>query len=76
MACPLVAANIMDRLAIPKAARHAFGVNAVQNSVVLNIVQRWMGHARIETAAIYTDVIGEDERYLTRLHLRPTSGVE
>jgi integrase len=60
------AAKIAEKLATPKAARHAFGVDAVQNSVALNIVQRWMGHARIETTAIYTDVIGREERALAR----------
>jgi integrase len=59
-------ANIREALATPKAARHAFGVDAVQNGVALNILQRWMGHARIETTAIYTDVIGKEERALAR----------
>lgn len=60
------AAKVRDPLAMPKAARHAFGVDAVQNSVALNIIQRWMGHARIETTAIYADVIGREERALAR----------
>ena len=59
-------ARIPERLAMPKSARHAFGVDAVQNCVALNVVQRWMGHARIETTAIYTDVIGQEERALAR----------
>lgn len=59
-------AGIPERLTMPKSARHAFGVDAVQNSVALNVVQRWMGHARIETTAIYTDVIGSEERNLAR----------
>ncbi len=59
-------ANVGDALAMPKATRHAFGVDAVQNSVALNIIQRWMGHARIETTTIYTDVIGKEERNLAR----------
>ncbi len=59
-------AKIGCALAMPKAARHAFGVDAVQNSVALNVVQKWMGHARIETTAIYTDVIGKEERALAR----------
>ncbi len=45
-------AGIADHLAKPKALRHAFAVEAGQNGVQLNIVQRWMGHARIETTAI------------------------
>ena len=60
------AANIGDQLAMPRAARHAFGANSTQNAVPLNMIQRWMGHARIETTAIYTDVIGSEERKLAR----------
>ena len=59
-------AKISDRLTMPKSARHAFGVDAVQNSVALNVLQRWMGHARIETTAIYADAIGDEERALAR----------
>lgn len=59
-------AGIHGSLASPKAVRHGFGVNAIQTGVALNIVQRWMGHARIETTAIYADVIGEEERALAQ----------
>ena len=59
-------AKIGRAQAMPKAARHAFGVDAVQNSVALNIVQKWMGHARLETTAIYTDLLGDEERELAR----------
>jgi integrase/recombinase XerD len=59
-------ANIPERLTMPKSARHAFGVDAVQNSVSLNVVQRWLGHARIETTAIYADVLGREERALAK----------
>ena len=60
------AAKISEVLAMPRAARHAFGVNAVQSAVALNVVQRWMGHARIETTAIYADVVGKEEQALAR----------
>jgi integrase len=62
----MLSANIRKSLAMPKAARHAFGADAIKNSVSLNLVQRWMGHARIETTAIYADVIGKEERALAR----------
>jgi site-specific recombinase XerD len=29
-------------------------------------IQRWMGHARLETTAIYASVLGEEERILAR----------
>lgn len=57
-------AHIHSSLATPKAARHAFGVSAIQSGVALNIVQRWMGHARIETTSIYANVLGKEERAL------------
>ena len=59
-------AGIGDALAKPKALRHAFGIEAVLNGVPLNMLQRWMGHARIETTAIYAAAIGEEERALAR----------
>lgn len=60
------AAGISEALCKPKALRHGFAVDAGQNSVPLNIVQRWLGHARIETTAIYAGAIGEEERNLAR----------
>jgi integrase len=59
-------AKIREALATPRAVRHAFGVEAVQSGVALNVLQRWMGHARIETTAIYADVTGKEERALAR----------
>lgn len=60
-------AGIADRLAQPKALRHGFAVEAGQNGVSLNIVQRWLGHARIETTAIYAGAIGPEERRLASM---------
>ena len=60
------AAGIGDQQCKPKALRHGFAVDAVLNGVPLNIVQRWMGHARLETTAIYASVLGEEERKLAR----------
>jgi integrase/recombinase XerD len=59
-------AGIADALCKPKALRHGFAVDAGQNAVPLNIVQRWMGHARLETTAIYAGAVGEEERNLAR----------
>lgn len=60
------AAGIPGALCKPKALRHGFAIDAGQNGVPLNIVQRWMGHARIETTAIYAGAIGQEERNLAR----------
>ncbi|HEY1707218.1 MAG TPA: site-specific integrase [Rhizomicrobium sp.] len=59
-------AGIDECLCKPKALRHAFAVEAGQKGIPLNIVQRWLGHARIETTAIYASAIGEEERNLAR----------
>jgi site-specific recombinase XerD len=59
-------AGIAEGLCKPKALRHAFAVEAGQKGVPLNIVQRWLGHARMETTAIYGNAIGREERNLAR----------
>jgi integrase/recombinase XerD len=59
-------ANIADGLCKPKALRHALAVDAGQNGVPLNIVQRWMGHARLETTSIYAEALGDEERNLAK----------
>ena len=55
-------AGVRRELQMPKALRHGFAVNGVQNAVPLNVIQRWMGHARIETTTIYLNIIGDEER--------------
>jgi integrase len=59
-------AGIAECICMPKALRHAFAVEAGQRGISLNIVQRWLGHARIETTAIYASAIGDEERNLAR----------
>ncbi len=53
-------------VAMPKALRHAFGVEATMENVALTMVQRWLGHKDIKTTAIYTTVVGPEERALAR----------
>lgn len=59
-------AGIAECLCKPKALRHAFAIEAGQKGIPLNIVQRWLGHARIETTAIYAGAIGDEERNLAK----------
>src|SRR5580658_2483689 len=56
------AAALRGRSATPKGVRHAFGVKAVTSKVPLNMTQKWLGHARLATTAIYTDAIGPEEK--------------
>lgn len=54
-------AEIAGPQACPKGLRHAFGIGTLQAGVPLNLTQKWMGHARISTTAIYADACGPDE---------------
>jgi site-specific recombinase XerD len=56
------AAGITGSHATPKGLRHGFGVAAVQASIPLNLVQRWLGHAQLSTTAIYAEAMGKEER--------------
>ncbi|MDR3489801.1 MAG: tyrosine-type recombinase/integrase [Bradyrhizobium sp.] len=55
-------AGIHSLPATPKGLRHGFGVHAVMCGVPLNIIQKWLGHADIASTAIYTNVLGPEER--------------
>lgn len=55
-------AGVINTAAMPKGLRHSFGVNAIQSKVPLPLIQRWLGHSKIETTAIYLDVLGPEER--------------
>lgn len=48
--------------ATPKGLRHAFGLHAIRSGVPLNLVQRWLGHASMNTTAIYLQAVGREER--------------
>lgn len=62
----MATAAINGPQATPRALRHTFGVHAIQSGVPLNLVQRWLGHARMETTAIYADIIGLEEIEMAR----------
>lgn len=56
------AAKIDGVHASPKGLRHGFGVAAIEAGIPLNLIQKWLGHTRIETTAIYTNAVGPEER--------------
>lgn len=60
------AAHLEPPAASPKGLRHAFGVHAVLSGVPLPLIQKWLGHEDIATTAIYTAVIGREERAIAR----------
>lgn len=58
----MTAAGIHGRQACPRGMRHGFAVGTLQSGVPLPLAQRWLGHARLETTAIYAQVSGAEER--------------
>ena len=59
----MAAADLPDAPhATPKGLRHSFGVHAITRAVPLNMLQKWLGHAAMETTAIYADAVGEEQQ--------------
>ena len=54
-------AGIEGPHASPKDLRHGFGVHAMMKDIPLPLVQRWMGHADLETTTIYLQIVGNEE---------------
>lgn len=48
--------------ATPKGLRHGYGLHAIRSGVPITLVQRWLGHARLSTTAIYLQAMGDEER--------------
>ena len=58
------AAGIEGPQACPRGLRHGYGVAAVTAGVPLPTVAAVLGHASLETTAIYTTAIGTEAREL------------
>jgi integrase/recombinase XerD len=58
----MVFAGIIGPMACCKGLRHGFGIRAIDRGTPLNLVKKWMGHARLETTEIYMDAVGFEER--------------
>lgn len=54
-------AGVSGRHACPKAFRHVFGLGTLQSAIPIHITQRWLGHSRPSTTAIYADACGPEE---------------
>lgn len=55
-------AGVPPEVRMPKALRHAFGIQGTVAGVSLTLIARWLGHADVSTTAIYTDAVGAEER--------------
>jgi site-specific recombinase XerD len=65
--------SVSGRQACPRGLRHAFGVGSLQAGAPLNLAQRWLGHARISTTAIYAAASGPEEVLFMEQFWRATS---
>jgi integrase/recombinase XerD len=59
-------AKIKGSMASPKGLRHGFAVACLGRNVPLPVVKKWLGHAKLETTAIYLQVLGSEERKLAK----------
>jgi len=55
-------AGVHGLQASPKGLRHGFGIRAALAGVPPNLAQKWLGHARPDTTAIYMEASGAEER--------------
>ena len=60
----MLAAGIEGAQATAKGARHYFGVHADAQGIPQPVLQRWMGHTKLETTSIYRQAVGEEEQQL------------
>jgi integrase/recombinase XerD len=59
-------AGIAGAHAMPKGLRHGFGVANAEGNVPMATTQKWLGHARLETTAIYQQAVGREEHAFAR----------
>ena len=62
----MAAADLIGPQAVPKGLRHGFAITALQGGVPINLVKRWLGHARLSTTEIYSDAVGPEEQAMAR----------
>lgn len=54
-------AEIVGAQASPKGLRHGYGIHAIRSGIQLHMLKKWMGHASMNTTAIYATAIGKEE---------------
>jgi integrase len=68
-------AGVTGQHASPRGLRHAFGIGTLQSGIPLNLTQRWMGHARLSTTAIYANASGPEELLLAMRYWTDMGGL-
>ena len=51
---------------MPEGLRHGYGIHAIGKGIPLNMLQKWMGHAQMETTSIYANAVGKSKAILRR----------
>ena len=60
-------AGVTGAPACPRGLRHGFAVGTLQAGIPINLAQRWLGHARMSTKAIYAGACGTaDQAFAAR----------
>lgn len=59
-------AGTSGAMASPKGLRHGFAIACIEKKIPLTTVKKWLGHSRLETTAIYLDVMENEERQLAK----------
>jgi integrase len=54
-------AGLSGRAACPRGLRHSFGVGTLQCGVPVTTLQKWLGHSRLTSTAIYSDASGPED---------------
>lgn len=58
----MAAAGIKGDHATPKGLRHGFGVRITQKTRNPRLLQKLLGHTKLENTAIYMDLVREEAR--------------
>jgi len=62
----MATADLTGMKATPKGLRHAYAIACISVHVPLPKVQKWMGHTKLKTTAIYLDYVGDEDRQFAR----------
>ena len=55
-------AGVSGAHATTRGLRHGFGVRMAQKTRNPRLIQKWLGHTKLENTAIYMDLVGDEER--------------
>ncbi len=59
-------ADLIGAKATPKGLRHAYAIACVSANIPLPKLQKWMGHSKLKTTAIYLDYVGNEDQELAK----------